>query len=81
MQTKPNFDSDYNPFDERIMKETPKRINDQEKDFVFILKRLQPVRLVTRNLGVMIPDTVAYQSFEAKFIIYTQKVSIFSQKN
>ena len=80
LQNRPNFDSDYNPFDERIMKETPKRYNDQEKDLVFILKRLQPVRPVARNLGIMIPDTAAYQNCETKFIIYTQKVSIFSRK-
>jgi len=59
------------------LKDQGKKINDQEKDFVYILKRLQIVKPVNRSMGIMIPDTVAFQNSEAKFIVYTQKVVFF----
>ena len=76
MKKKPNFDSDYNPLDDKFSREA-RKINDQEKDFVFILKRLQPIKPINRNFGILIPDTACFQNCEAKFIIYTQKVIIY----
>ena len=75
LKKRPAYDSDYNPFDEKILKDPNKKLNDQEKDFVFILRRLQLVKPTNRSIGILIPDTVAFQSSEAKFIVYTQKVS------
>ena len=74
MKKRPAYDSDYNPLDEKILKDPIKKQNDQEKDFVFIVKRLQLVKPTNRSIGIWIPDTVAFQNSEAKFIVYTQKV-------
>ena len=60
------------------MKDTTKKNNDQENNYIFILKRLQPIKQMNRNFGILIPDTVAFQNSEARFLVYTQKVLFFS---
>ena len=47
-----------------------------EKDFVFILKRLMPTKIMTRSLYLSIPETACFIQGECKFIVSTGKVKI-----
>ena len=45
-----------------------------EKDFVFILKRLAPLKYMMNTLRLFIPDTACFIQGECKLIVYTGKV-------
>ena len=44
-----------------------------EKDYAFILTRLQPVKRSTRALRLFVPETIAFSQGEAKLLAYTPK--------
>ena len=51
-----------------------------EKDFIFVLKRLYAPKNIIRTPRLLIPETVGFINGEAKFIVITTKVSSFSMQ-
>ncbi|EAS01541.2 hypothetical protein TTHERM_00899400 (macronuclear) [Tetrahymena thermophila SB210] len=45
----------------------------QEKDYSFILTRLQPIKKGNRTLRLYVPETILFVQGEAKLLIYTHK--------
>ena len=50
---------------------------DPEKDFNFIMRRLQPPKHVQRALRLFVPDTAIFLGGEIRYIVTTGKVTIF----
>ena len=52
----------------------------EEKDFIFVLKRLYAPKNIVRTPRLLIPETVGFINGDAKFIVITAKVSSFKYK-
>lgn len=71
---KPKVLVQRDPTDKILLRNVKKFSVVNDYDFLFVLKRLSPLREAIRNIKLNIPDTVGFSKGEPSFIAFTAKV-------